>query len=213
MTNEEFIKSISLEGEIWKDVVGYEGYYMVSSFGRVVSLSRNIKFFNTIKKKDAKLMSNVSKPDQYNSVVLKVDGKKHCVRVHRLVATAFLCNPNNYRCVDHIDGDKTNNYISNLRWCSDEINQNNPVTREKQRRTLILKKSKFAPKKVVGIKKDGSIVIYNTICESKKDGYIQSMISECCNGKRKHHHGVFWMHYSDYKKSISMSKNSIPNPG
>lgn len=208
MTNQEFIESIALEGEEWRDVVGYEGYYMVSSFGRVVSLARSIRFFRSQKIKPPHLMSDVSNIDRYNKVTLKVDGTKKSIEVHRLVATAFLDNPYNYRCIDHIDGDKTNNHIDNLRFCTALQNQNNPITRKKQRTTLITKSSKFAPIKVVGIKDDNSIVIYETMCEAVKDGHNQSMISECCNGYRKHHHGMRWMRYSDYEAQVSMSKNS-----
>ena len=146
MTNEEFIKSVSLEGEIWKDVVGYEGYYMVSSFGRVASLRRFILRIGKYVYKNPSIMSDVSTENRYNKVVLKVDGNNKSFSVHRLVATAFMTNQHNLRCIDHIDGDKTNNNISNLRWCTDLQNQNNPITREKQRNTLINKKSKFSPK-------------------------------------------------------------------
>ena len=212
MTNQEFIESITLEGEEWRDVVGYEGYYMVSSFGRVVSLGRTIRFFSGNKFKPPHLMSDVSNANRYNKVTLKVNGTKKPIEVHKLVATAFLSNPYSYRCIDHIDGDKTNNHISNLRFCTDMQNQNNPVTRSKQRETLKAKSSKFAPIKIVGIKDDNSIVIYETMCEAVKDGHSQSMISECCNGHRLHHHGMRWMRYSDYETRVSMSKNSnIPS--
>jgi hypothetical protein len=208
MTNEEFIKSVSLEGEIWKDVVGYEGYYMVSSFGRLASLGRLVRFGSMLLPKAPKIMSITSTNERYNKAVLKVDGTKKSVNVHRLVATAFIPNPNNYRCIDHIDGDKTNNHISNLRWCSDLINQNNPITRAKQRTTLRNKGSKFAPVKIVGIKEDKSIIVYDTICEATKDGHLQSMISECCNGNRSMHHGIKWMRYTDYENLINKSKNA-----
>ena len=200
MTNEEFIKSVSLEGEIWKDVVGYEGYYMVSSFGRVASLGRFILRFGKYVYKNPSIMSDVSTENRYNKVVLKVDGNNKSFSVHRLVATAFMTNPHNLRCIDHIDGDKTNNNISNLRWCTDLQNQNNPITREKQRNTLINKKSKFSPKSVVGIKEGCPIIMYESMCEATKDGFIQSMISECCNGNRKQHHGYKWMYKLDYDK-------------
>lgn len=208
MTNEEFIKSISLEGEIWKDVVGYEGYYMVSSHGRLVSLGRYVRYGSVLLPKQPKLLSDTSTCNRYNKAVLKVDGTKKSVNVHRLVAESFLPNPLGYRCIDHIDGDKTNNHVTNLRWCSDLINQNNPITREKQRTTLRNTCSKFAPVKIVGIKEDKSVTVYDTICEATKDGHLQSMISECCNGNRSMHHGIKWMRYTDYENLINKSKNA-----
>ena len=192
--------------EEWKAVKGYEGLYEVSNTGKVRSIDRVIvrKNGKAMKCKGKELFFTVSKVGIRStkpraSVQLWKNGKAKLIYVHRLVAEAFIDNPNKYRCIDHIDGDKTNNNVSNLRWCSDFINQNNPVTRAKQRKTLKDKGSKFSPQRVVGIKADGIIIVYNTMCEAKHDGYSQSMISECCNGNRKHHKGMRWMRYSDYE--------------
>jgi hypothetical protein len=82
MTNQEFIESISLPNEEWRDVVGYEGFYMVSSKGRVVSLGRTIRFFNSFREKEPQLISDVSNEDRYNCMTLKVDGTKKSALVH-----------------------------------------------------------------------------------------------------------------------------------
>lgn len=208
MTNEEFIKSVSLEGEIWKDVIGYEGFYKVSSLGRLSSMGRFVKFGSKFLYKDPSLISDTSNENRYNKATLKVNGKKKPVNVHRLVAEAFLPNPHNYRCIDHIDGVKANNQIDNLRWCSDLQNQNNPITRIKQRKTLIDKKSSFAPKPVVRIDENGTTTVYATACETKSFGFNQSMVTECCKGNRKHHRNYKWMYLSDYENLINKSKNA-----
>lgn len=208
MTNEEFIKSISLPNEEWRDVVGYEDFYMVSNQGRVISLCREVRRFNTIVNKPTQILSTSAKEGNYKKVSFYVNGTHKTIDVHRLVALAFIPNPNNYPCIDHIDGNKHNNNVSNLKWCNDLQNSNNPITRKKHRDLLISKSSRFAPVKVVAIKDDGSVAVYDTICEATKHGYSQSMISECCNGKRKHHGGMRWLRYSDYETLINMSKNS-----
>lgn len=209
MTNQEFIESIALEGEEWRDVVGYEGYYMVSSFGRMVSCSRTVRRFGRIHIfKEPALLSDVSNTTRYNRVVLKVDGQKKSCDVHRLVAEAFIPNTHKLPQVDHIDGNRANNNINNLRWCTCLENQNNPITRKKHRERLTQAGSRFAPKAVVSFNAEGIVGQYQTMCEAAKSGYNQAMISECCSGRRKHHRGLCWMYLSDYETQSVMSKNS-----
>ena len=101
---------------IWKDIVGYEGLYQVSDVGNV----RSLKYNNTSKTKYMKIYTEKT---GYQRVCLSKDGKKTNKRIHRLVAEAFLDNPNCYEVVNHKNGDKTNNKVSNLEWCSRSHNQ------------------------------------------------------------------------------------------
>lgn len=99
------------ENEIWKDIKGYEGIYKISNFGNVYSCVRlgygGILLKNTVGNKG------------YNRISLCRNGERRKLkRVHRLVAEAFLDNPNNYKCIDHKDRNKTNNSYTNLRYCS-----------------------------------------------------------------------------------------------
>ena len=101
--------------EIWKDVVGFEGLYKVSNFGNVISTRRNYSkgtwylkpFYN----------------GGYLRVSLVVNCKKKSFLVHRLVAEAFIPNPDNRDTVNHIDGCKTNNHVENLEWTTPSENQ------------------------------------------------------------------------------------------
>jgi hypothetical protein len=98
--------------EIWKQVSGYENYY-VSNFGRV----KNVETEKLLKQSEDK--------NGYFRVSLSKDNKRTTFRIHRLVAIEFIDNRNNKKCVDHIDGDRKNNFIGNLRWATDKQNSAN----------------------------------------------------------------------------------------
>lgn len=99
--------------EIWKDIEGFEGFYQVSNFGRVRSLGG---WCGTSKRK-ARIRKLNYTHDGYLKLRLMYKGKDITCRVHRLVADAFIPNPNNYETVNHIDGNKENNKVENLEWC------------------------------------------------------------------------------------------------
>lgn len=108
--------------EIWKDIKGYEGLYQVSNLGRVKSLDRivnsaiknNKKVLRLGKILHVYLDENSKSPYYYVKLSKENIVKKK--NIHRLVAQAFIPNPSNYPCINHIDGNKLNNDISNLEW-------------------------------------------------------------------------------------------------
>ncbi len=107
--------------EIWKDIEGYEGFYQVSNLGRVRSIDHTIhRTDGTTAFYRGRILVPVGSP--YLHVCLSKGPKHKQVRVHRLVAQAFIPNPNGYRQVDHIDCDKKNNRAENLRWCTTQEN-------------------------------------------------------------------------------------------
>ena len=119
--------------EEWRDVAGYEGLYQVSNFGEVKSMPREISYINrygyktTVKTIEKKMTpSNVGRGWMnkcgYLSVMLTINGKQKRVGVHRLVAQAFIPNPDNKPQVNHIDGNKHNNKVDNLEWVTREEN-------------------------------------------------------------------------------------------
>lgn len=98
--------------EEWKDVVGFEGFYQISNFGRLKSLGG---WCGTAKRKEG-IRSISYTHDGYAKARLMHQGKDKTVRIHRLVAETFIPNPENKETVNHKDGDKTNNFANNLEW-------------------------------------------------------------------------------------------------
>ena len=106
--------------EIWKDIPGYEGLYQVSNLGRVKSLSRIVNYGGRKRKTTEKILKqNISR--RYNSVQFQKCGKT--ITVHRLVANAFISNPENKPQINHINGIRADNRAENLEWCTQSENQ------------------------------------------------------------------------------------------
>lgn len=214
MTNEEFIKSVSLPDEEWRDVVGFEGSYMVSSFGRVASLQRvrriNKNFrtlpFKIIKPTIAKCGKNYFRV----SYILKDRESFKHITAHRLVANHFLPNPDNLPEIDHIDANPLNNKIDNLRWSTRESNQNNPITKQ---RMSDAKKGTFnngKSKKVVQLLNGSYIRTFNSSREAGRNGYSEDCVNACCNKKNKSHKGFQFMFLSDYEALIKSKNEANP---
>ena len=115
--------------EEWRPVVGFEGMYSVSNIGRVKAHERYVLNNGGMQRKHEKILKqNIQRG--YCFVVLCKNGKTYPQTVHRIVATAFIPNPNNKPVVDHIDTNPSNNCVENLRWCTVQENTMNPLTRQ-----------------------------------------------------------------------------------
>ena len=107
--------------EIWKDIIGYEGYYQISNIGRVKSVTNKLK------------RERILKPNYYGTKrnYIQIELSKNSIRkkykLHRLVAQAFIPNPNNYPLVMHMDNDTSNNSVQNLQWGSYSMNGKHSV--------------------------------------------------------------------------------------
>lgn len=112
--------------EIWADIKGYEGWYQVSTWGRVRSVDRQIDDVSNRKRiAKGQILAQEENPKGYLRVHLsKTNCKLKHFRVHRIVAETFIDNPYNLPEVNHIDGNKQNNSVSNLEWCTGKENRN-----------------------------------------------------------------------------------------
>lgn len=177
----------------WKDIVGYEIEYQINQFGEI----RTLKDSPKLKKYDV-LKPQISKRNGYVYQMLYKNGKEKLLRVHRLVAMAFLPNPNNLPQVNHKDGNKQNNSVDNLEWCEQSDNMKHAyknglqIPSENQRKAII-NTNKLKQKKVCQIK-DGKIInTFSGISKASRQTKISiSCISRCCNLKRKSTNGYEW---------------------
>ena len=113
-----------MENEIWKEIPGYKGLYEVSNYGQIKSIERLEKCGNKTRIRKARILKQ-SLRRGYLFVSLCKNGRKENVVIHRIVSLLFIPNPNNMSEVDHIDGNKINNKVSNLRWVTAKQNSNN----------------------------------------------------------------------------------------
>ena len=165
--------------EIWKDIEGYEGLYQVSNEGRVRSV-RNNKILKP---------SNL---DKYPIVIFSVDGKRFGKRVHRLVAEAFIPNPQNLPCVNHKDENKTNNKVENLEWCDHYYNNHFGTKYERQAATQ--RNRVDCSKTLYQYDLNGVLInIYPSVHEAVRQlGIKKQGILSICSGKRKTYKGYRW---------------------
>lgn len=204
MTKEEFIESIKLDGENWKDVVGWEGCYIVSDYGRVASVREFYYSYMgdlVVKKRCFPRVCKTYAPanGMYEKITLISRPRKRTYLIHKLVADAFIPNPHNYPCIDHIDDNPLNNRADNLQWCTYRMNCNKPHHRDALSRAF-----KGVPtgrgRIVLRLKNSRVVGCYNSLSELLKYGYSPYAVTQVCRGVFKQHHGFQWMFLEDYEK-------------
>lgn len=176
--------------EEWRDVAGYEGLYQVSNEGRVRGLTRKASDGH-------KINGIVLKPkmqERYMRVAL-YDGSgksgRKIVMVHRLVAAAFVANPENKPQVNHIDGNRLNNHADNLEWCTQSENNKHAWKIGLQPHDAMTNATR---KKVAQIDNTGNVVkVWDSMSDAARALGLQvSNISHCCSGRITRTGGYKW---------------------
>ena len=175
--------------ETWKDILGYENLYQVSDQGNVRSLEHKVKkgrggIYSLPERK----LKPAKNKFGYLYITLCKEGIRNRYFVHRLVAQAFIPNPDNLPYINHKDECKTNNRVDNLEYCNAKYNCNYGTHNEKLSKSLI--NNPLISQAVVCIETG---ITYPSIMEVYRlFGFSQGHISECCIGKRKTAYGYHW---------------------
>lgn len=155
-------------------------YYLISSYGRCKTTNFRPGYGRIPESSECIL--KIENPDYhqgYALVSLSKNGKKKKFRIHRLVAEAFIPNPNNYPCVNHIDGNKLNNNVNNLEWCTEKQNM------EHAAKFNLVNRGKRQYVKQLTL--DGKLIkIHKSIREASRETNIcRDSITKCLKGKQK----------------------------
>lgn len=199
---------IIMEKEIWKDAVGFEGVYMVSNFGRVISLNyRHTGAPNFI--------TPVRHPSGY--LTIKRTAKGNTIAIHRLVAEAFIPNPSKLKYINHINEDKADNRACNLEWCTCRYNNTYGTRLAKMIATRKGRNMKTHFGEIAQMSTSGELIaIYpSTVIASIATGIDRSCINKCALGRQKSAGGYKWSYEfknHGHKESILLYKQGSDCP-
>lgn len=182
---------LALPYECWRWVPSYEGLYQVSTRGRVRSVDRWVVHANSKRF----IKGQILKPQRDKGGYLRVDlhrnGKGRHFQVHRLVAMAWLDNPEGKPQVNHLDEDKTNADVFNLSYCTAKENLNWGTWKERMTASQL---NGSKSKAVQAIDPETGLVVigFPSTKEAGRNGFDQSHVAACCRGEERTHKGYIW---------------------
>ena len=198
--------------EIWRTIPGWN-LYEVSNLGNIRGKRRTI-----INNKGSYVREPVAintRKDQhgYLQFCMKQDGRRKLMKVHRAVAMAFIPNPENKPCVNHIDNNPANNHLENLEWVTHQENTDWMIKQGRFKRTpqwldrlhKTQKERQYKPV-IATNKKTGEEIVFESVNSTKEKGFEPSCVSTCCNGIRASHKGYTWR-FANYGRKARYEKS------
>ncbi len=189
-----------IDKEIWKSIKNFEGKYLVSNLGNVFSnhIKRNLKLQNN---KHGYIYCNLS---------IKKGSTKYSL-IHRLVAEAFIPNPENKPEVNHIDGNKKNNSVDNLEWVTSKENIDHAFKNNLRNSKTLIKNGEIKSKKVyqLDINTKEILRVWNSAKQIKRElNYDDSYISLCCKLRKISYKGFIWRYEETLNENRDRKKTS-----
>lgn len=178
--------------EEWRDIANFEGLYLISNLGHVKSVERYKRNNTGTQFVNERLRVLTPDKDGYLKVCLSKDGKRYVRSVHRLVAEAFIPNPDNLPVINHKNEDKQDNKVENLEWCTVRYNTMYGTGR--------IRTSMKQGKSVEQLDLDGNVIdeFYSMRVAAKITGIPQPNIHKVCNGVRQTAGGYKWRYKDEY---------------
>jgi hypothetical protein len=187
-----------MDEEIWETIKNYENEYIVSNFGRVMSLPQERVRKSGTYKRRGKILKSHKNSMGYLRVQLKGTKKREKYFVHRLVAQVFIPNIENKPYINHKDCNPLNNHVENLEWCTPQENVDYMIKLGRNKRTpqwinRLNKSLEKTYKPVIGINvKTGEILKFKCIQETKSKNFRPGDVCKCCKGERQTAGGYSW---------------------
>jgi hypothetical protein len=228
----EIYKNLSLENlpsEEWRDIAGYENSYLISNYGRVKSLPKKViirRDTGAVRPTKEKILAQKLSRGYSKTQLPKINGKGNYI-THRLVAQAFIPNPDNKPEVNHIDCVKHNNHVSNLEWVTQEENHLHAVAMGKcipkkirNPKQFNLNHNQHKSKKVYKYKMDGTLIAwYISFGEAARRNNTKSnTLSKIVKDRKHHSHKGFYyldfplMTFSKEEKLNKIRAKECDNP-